>query len=840
MPETKLKKILTSHFIKYSLIPIFVVEVALLILYFAINAYIALKNTDLLLNEAQSHTEEVLKNESKIISDKLNEVSRLAKVLQFEHEAIIKNPNGFGLPNGKPSFDVAENGVFYKTNKVGSSLYYSANTKMNEEQIAKATYTEAMDISFKSIVDTNDNIVAAYYNTWDDMNRLYPFIDKVYEQYGAHINMEDYNFYFLADEKHNPERKPAWTSAYLDPAGNGWMLSCVVPIYKDDTLEGVTGLDITIDSFVKNILNRELPYNANIFMVDDKGMIIAMNEKIEKLLGLKELKEHLYTDAILKTIEKPEEFNILKNKSPFASHFKNLFESESNIDSLKIKDSEYLTLMQNVDETNWKLMVLVDKAEIFSSIVYLKELSNKIGFVAIGFLLLFYVVFFVLLFRRINNFSEIITEPIEKLSNETSKITDTSQKIQTVETDITEIHQLNSNFTKMMKELNTKTENLFEAKKEAEELSRAKDDFLANMSHELKTPLNSINVISSVMKRNKASNLDDKQIKNLNIIHKCGEDLLFLINDVLDISKLESGHLVINNDKVDLSSLISSIYDMFYPQVKNKDLDFVFKMDSTIKYVFTDPDRLKQIIKNLLSNALKFTQEGKISFIVSDLDDKVKISIIDEGIGIAKDKQKYIFDRFKQVDGSTTRVYGGTGLGLAISKELTQLLDGEISVSSEEGKGSTFEVIIPKKLDLLKGLDLLTINNNEEKSEEKKVVKDEENKSFNNSEIKNQKILVYNNDNANFLFTILELKKAYEVKQFDSLDELIKEYQNDNQAVFINQDPLKEEECVKVVDNFKQEDLIIVFDNEVNDKFSNLAAKKIKKPFKIDHLTKEN
>lgn len=220
----QLGKILSTHFVKFSLIPILVVEVALIILYFSINSYISSKNITLLLQEAQSHSQAILENEATIISDKLAEVSRMASILQYTHQNIMANPKQFGLPNGKPQFDVAQNGVFYKTNKIGSSLYYSAKTQITETEKNKAIFTEAMDMSLKSIVDINPNIIAAYFNTWDNMNRLYPFIDKVYEQYGTHIQMEDYNFYYLADLKHNPEKKPVWTSAYLDPAGNGWML----------------------------------------------------------------------------------------------------------------------------------------------------------------------------------------------------------------------------------------------------------------------------------------------------------------------------------------------------------------------------------------------------------------------------------------------------------------------------------------------------------------------------------------------------------------------------------------------------------------------------------------
>jgi nitrogen fixation/metabolism regulation signal transduction histidine kinase len=138
-----LGKILSNHFIKFSLIPILVVEVALIVLYFSINAYISSKNINLLLNEAQSHSQAILENEARNISDKLAEISKIGSMLQFEHQNIMSNPQRFGLPNGKPQFDVAPNGVFYKTNQVGASIYYSVKTKIGEKERAKATFTEA-------------------------------------------------------------------------------------------------------------------------------------------------------------------------------------------------------------------------------------------------------------------------------------------------------------------------------------------------------------------------------------------------------------------------------------------------------------------------------------------------------------------------------------------------------------------------------------------------------------------------------------------------------------------------------------------------------------------------
>ena len=816
--KLRLEKFLSKYFIRYSLIPIFVVEVALLVMYFSINSYISSKNINLLLNEAKSHSQAMLENEANFISEKLNDVSKTALILQNEHQAIFTNPKGFGLPNGEPKFAIAPNNVFYKINKTGASLYYSSQTKISQKEVDKAIFTEAMDTTLKSVVDINPNIIAAYFNSWDNMNRLYPFIDNVYEQYGEHINMEDYNFYYLANKINNPKREPVWTSAYLDPAGNGWMLSCIVPIYKDDFLEGVTGLDITIDSFVKNILNRKLPYDAKLFMVDKEGMILAMPEKIEELLGLKELKEYLYTNAILKTISKPEEFNLLKNKSPFAEHFKDLIENNKKYSTLKIDNKEYLTLQQNITETNWKLMILIDKDKVFSTIEYLKNLSDKIGYLAIALLFIFYIIFFYLLFRRIKNFATSITKPIIDLSEQTSKISEKNSKIEILDTNILELYQLSNNFLQMINELNLKTQKLYDAKVFAEEANKAKDDFLANMSHELKTPLNSINIISEIMLKNKGNNLDENQLKNIEVINKCGKDLIYLINDILDLSKLDAKKTQINLKKFDIKKSIQNIYDKFYEQAKNKELEFILECDDNFEEIYSDEEKIKQIINNLLSNAIKFTEKGKIELKIENLNSQIKVKVKDDGIGILQENLHEIFERFKQVDGSTTRKYGGTGLGLAICKELCLLLDIKISVQSELNKGTTFELLIPKNSKNIKN------NSNLEKE---------------NIKIETQTkdaILVLNNNPILLMGLITQLNKKYLVKQTNSLEKLFDLAKDNKEAkIIIDITKLNDFEKDEINKNLTNS-LIIIYSKEIEKINQNKIYKSLKIPFDIEEL----
>lgn len=250
------------------------------------------------------------------------------------------------------------------------------------------------------------------------------------------------------------------------------------------------------------------------------------------------------------------------------------------------------------------------------------------------------------------------------------------------------------------KMLNHLANELKEQQKQLIESDKYKNHFLANMSHELKTPLNSIIVISSIMGKNKNQKLDDEQIKNMRIINSCGNDLLVLINDILDISKIEAGEISLHLSKINIFELIENLIYEMQPLTNEKGLNLEYKSKNKELFLLSDTNRIKQIIKNLMSNAIKFTEEGSITIILEDNANDISIKVIDEGIGIAKEKLGYIFERFKQADGSTTRKYGGTGLGLAISKELSLLLGGDIKAFSDLGIGSTFELVLPKKTNI--------------------------------------------------------------------------------------------------------------------------------------------
>lgn len=311
---------------------------------------------------------------------------------------------------------------------------------------------------------------------------------------------------------------------------------------------------------------------------------------------------------------------------------------------------------------------------------------------------------------RLLNESRVMTEELQVQSEE---LQTQSEELQ-MQTE--ELTMINEQLEERTKEAESKSRELSKAKKEleksAEQLllnSNYKSEFLANMSHELRTPLNSILILSEMLAENSQNNLTEEEAEFAKVIHSSGEDLLVLINDILDLSKVEAGKLDIMFDEVNMSEIPVQIEQTFAPVAMKKHLQFhISKAENVVDVFYTDEKRFQQILKNLLSNAFKFTERGSVTLDIQQLTEEqltnnmqnvsadwLEITVSDTGIGIPKDKHQLIFESFQQADGATVRKYGGTGLGLSICKEFAKLLGGWVSLQSEEGHGSSFTLIIP-------------------------------------------------------------------------------------------------------------------------------------------------
>ena len=533
----------------------------------------------------------------------------------------------------------------------------------------------------------------------------------------------------------------------------------------------------TLDDLVQN--SKNLNYVNSIAIVDAKENVISKAFPFQY-------------DSLQNLLEKKQNKEISIDNEIYKVRYEKLFEEDTLLGGvLLVFDVSENALFIKKNRQNTIILVLV---EILISTVLSYIIGSKLT-------------------HMLERLAEVATHIGEDKAIEVPYL-DKKDEIGTLSNSMHQMHSDLSERTSKLKELAIE---LNKQRLDLIEANKSKDDFLANMSHELKTPLNSINVISSVMMKNKQQKLDEEQVKNLSIINSCGNDLLFLINDVLDISKLEAGEISLNYAELNFKELIHSIVGMIQPQTSQKGLKLLLKMDENIAFIYSDEQRIKQIIKNLLSNALKFTSSGAIRIIVSKEDDNVKIEVSDDGIGIAQDKLEHIFDRFKQADGSTTRKFGGTGLGLAISKELTQLLEGSLEVKSEVNVGTTFTITLPINSDKVKSI----------KEVQPQTV---------SQGVQGQDILILNNNPMLMMSFIISLKKEFNVMQVTSLIDLVENIQqNIYRYIIVDISAVDMEEFKKVIEKLNVA-FVFLYDETIDESIEKSARLVFQKPLQIDAI----
>jgi len=297
---------------------------------------------------------------------------------------------------------------------------------------------------------------------------------------------------------------------------------------------------------------------------------------------------------------------------------------------------------------------------------------------------------------EMQSITEELRSQSEEMRSQNEELKSSQEELRAQQEETLEKNQLLETQSKQLKEV------LAEVNTKAEQLQQAnqyKSEFLANMSHELRTPLNSILILSKSLAENDEHNLSADQVESAGVISESGIQLLTLINDILDLSKIEAGKLELVKESFSLNDMAAYIRRVFLPQAEIKQLSFAIELAADLpETIYTDRQRLTQVLSNLLTNAIKFTDAGSVKVLVSKIDDDLQIEVVDTGIGIPPDKLEHIFGAFQQLDGSTSRKYGGSGLGLAISRNLTNLLGGELTVTSAIGQGSRFFIRLSKLL----------------------------------------------------------------------------------------------------------------------------------------------
>ena len=495
---------------------------------------------------------------------------------------------------------------------------------------------------------------------------------------------------YLGDWEHNPDRKTLWTGVYADPVTKDWMVSAETPVDDDQGRHLATiGHDIILTDLLNRAINDHLDGTYNMLLRSD-GQLIA---------------EPLLMEQIQ---EEGGKLNLATLGDP---HFNRVFELTQQIkqDSSVVynrTDREYLAIAQ-LKGTGWYLITVYPESLLQQQAFSATKFLLLIGLASLILEVLF--LFFVL--------RQKIASPLKDFLSATGQITsgDFDVTLDTHRED--EIGQLATAFTSMTQQLQNafatleqkveeRTAELVIATEDAKLASKAKSEFLANMSHELRTPLNGILGYAQILDRSKA--FEDRERQGVKIIHQCGSHLLNLINDILDLSKIEARKLELDLIPLDVPNLLQNVVDMSKIKAEQKGIQLIYQPSAQLpKFALVDEKRLRQVLLNLLGNAIKFTEQGSVILAVevtqvSDSEFAVLFRIADTGVGIAESDLERLFTAFEQV-GDRQKQWEGTGLGLVISQQLVQLMGGEIQVDSRIGEGSefSFQIQLSQAIDVI-------------------------------------------------------------------------------------------------------------------------------------------
>lgn len=689
MEKISLGKLIFKQYARSALIVILTIESLLLLVYFLSNWFLIDRTKDILVTQARQMLETAVDTFRQEVEEKVRLVETRAELLAKSHEVLFANPEAVKITGEPPVFAQALNGTWHQASpKNGSSLFVARSGRWGEEERRFATNSMTIDSLYRRLVEPP--VVAAYINTPGDLNRLFPFIDKVWEQYPVDLHMEDYNFYYLADGNINPERVPVWTEIYNDPAGHGVMVSCVAPVYFRDELKGVVGLDINTEEFSKAFdlvspAEREVggasTWKPQIILVGQDpqqkgtgdGTIFAVPRQLQSLLGWEERdeKSEQVTDESLGAdqLKKRAIANIRDPQVRIAMEQLLKAPSENALLDVETAQGRYFMTARSLQglsgskKWTWFVFAFKKQSEVLEPVHKLAKQAWIWGLAILAAMALFYLWFFQFLRKRARRMAVMIASPMK--SELRAKDTELAYTRGLYESASGYLHNVGNAITRMESSLM----DLDKVIKSSEQYPEAFDRIKAGGPTGAET-----------LKRFEEV-LVGKTVPALRSV----ADSIARIKDSIRnaISHQQAGFKAAvrqASEEVDLSELVSEMCALF--RKEHPALSFDVKPGVTVR---SHRDPLVQGLDNIIRNAIQASPPGgRILVTCEGARDGALVTVTDEGRGISAG------DLAKVTRAGFTTKQGGHGLGLHSFAVFLSASGGRLRVESEGlGKGAT-------------------------------------------------------------------------------------------------------------------------------------------------------
>jgi PAS domain S-box-containing protein len=807
-------------FVRSALIPLVLVETALIAIYLLTNNAIRDAQVEHLRETALNDLQAAVSLESRLISEQLSQVSSLTQLYRNLTAQALQGV----APGQVPELALSDEGVRYSpSDDGGAAVFYSNATAPERHDLQKIARLRQLEPLMKEIEARNPLVASLYFNSWDSFNHIYPWFFTL-DQYPADMDIPKYNFYYLADAKHNPSRGVVWTDVYLDPAGHGWMMSATAPVYRGDFLEGVVGIDITVSGILEQIGQVQVPWGGYAMLVSDDLSIMALPEPGEADFGLAELTEHSYLDAIRREVFKPEDFQ-LDRRPETAELAAAISGASSGVQQVMLGGRPQLVAWTTVAQTGWHLLAVVDEAAVFRQTNALASRYQQIGYLLIAGLVLFYIGFFALMWLRARQLSGALLTPIAGISRMLGEIGVGRWQPQPAQSQIRELDEMcrhtqdiGSRLAYSESErweaqrrlelvLESATESLWEydmpnhrlrirggmgtrfglpsgqlsdsefrrrihpddlpqalaqiervsrglqqryeaeyrfadtqghyhwllsrgrvlehdpdtgvakilagthvdidalkrveeelraATLQAQAASEAKGRLLSGISHELRTPLNAILGFAQLMRMDCDDESQSEAAEYLDEILLASRHLNQLLGEILEWSSLQNEPAQLELQAVDVCKLMRECAELVSLEVQQRGLHLQLQLPDEPLQVLAEPRRLRQVLLNLLSNAMKYNvPDGHISLRTETSPGHVRLLVEDTGLGIEPAQQAQVFEPFQRL-GRENSMIQGTGIGLSLCLEFARLMNGQLGLHSEPGVGSRFWIELPR------------------------------------------------------------------------------------------------------------------------------------------------